>query len=295
LSALFPVERAKPFFLIFATISLSVTAVHGQTRRLPRAQFPVLTAPLPDSNGNINSMNQSTGLHLTEGEERPRNQPALRYNPGEPTLNMATVRWENRKMPLLIWISPGLMLADCPFNEIQATRVDYVTALFQNPGNPFAELSQVKNWTPEVNDLVATGFEQWREFENEGLFHFAFTDDPRQANICVFFTPGFKDSNAPGGIMVGGITSAQIYPLAQAQSMKIRQKPVIIELSTNVNSTPERMIGASAHEFGHALGIKAHSPYREDIMYVDRVVNSLSPGDKSTIRWLYRQTPQYVM
>jgi predicted Zn-dependent protease len=55
------------------------------------------------------------------------------------------------------------------------------------------------------------------------------------------------------------------------------------------------MIGASAHEFGHALGIKAHSPYRDDIMHENRIVNQLSPADKTTIRNLYRSKPAYVM
>jgi predicted Zn-dependent protease len=111
----------------------------------------------------------------------------------------------------------------------------------------------------------------------------------------VFFVDAFKEGSEPGGIMIGGNTAAEVYPIALAHSMKIKQKPVIIELSTMVNSTPEKLIGASAHEFGHALGIKEHSPYRQDIMFKDRVVDQLSPADKATIRWLYHRLPQYVM
>ncbi|MEZ4544817.1 MAG: matrixin family metalloprotease [Cyanobacteriota/Melainabacteria group bacterium] len=63
----------------------------------------------------------------------------------------------------------------------------------------------------------------------------------------------------------------------------------------SVNHEPGRLEGAAAHEFGHALGIKAHSPYREDLMYVDRVVNDLSEGDKATLRLLYRAKTPYLM
>ena len=186
-------------------------------------------------------------------------------------------------------------MPEVPFEEIPSTRPDAVTQLLQTPGNPFQNLSQVKGWVPEMNDQVAAGIEQWREFEGEGLFSFAFTDDPHNANIMIFFTDAFRDANSPGGIMVGGITSAQVYPYALAQKQKIGQKPVVIELSTLVNSTDEKMQASSAHEFGHALGIKAHSPYREDIMYAFRVVDHLSPADKATIRYLYKSTPQWVL
>jgi predicted Zn-dependent protease len=276
-------------FCLFATTAADGADIQT-TRRLPKAGFPILS-PSPSGSG----LPSSTGMHLTDGLDRGPTDRATRYDPGEPSLNMAVVRWEAQQMPLLVWISPGLMLPPCPFDDIQSTRVDLVASLLQQPGNPFAELKQAPGWTPDLNDQVATGIEEWREFENEGLFRFAFTDDPHNANILIFFCGSFSGGSAPGGIAVGGITSAQVYTLEQAHGTDKRHKPVVIELSSLLNSTPEKMIGASAHEFGHALGIKAHSPYRDDIMYVDRVVNQLSPGDKSTIRWLYHQPPKYVL
>ncbi|HEY9715422.1 MAG TPA: hypothetical protein V6C72_18255, partial [Chroococcales cyanobacterium] len=209
-------------------------------------------------------------------------------------LNWQLVRWEAKKMPLLVWVSPGIELPPCPFSELQKTRVDMVTQMFSLE-QPFAGCTQAVGWTPQTNDVVYASLEEWRPFEKEGLFSWRYTDDPRQAHILIFFVDNFKDATAPGGIAVGGNTCAQIYPLKQAQSVNIRQKPVVIELSTMVNSEPEKMYGASAHEFGHALGIKAHSPYRYDIMNENRVVEHLSPRDKMTIRALYRSTPQWVM
>ncbi len=295
-------------FLVFSLLAV-LTPVSSvgqvQKRNLPKASFPVLTVPGSTINGNSAStpfdtggqnlsLPPSAGMHLTEGLDRKNGAAIEPYNPGEPDKNMALVRWEKKSMPLLIWISPGLKLPECALSELKNTRVDFVTQLLQN-ADPFVGMAQAPGWTPQTNDQVATGIEQWRQFENEGLFTFAFTDDPRNAHICVFFNDIFKDGSAPGGIAIGGNTCAQIYPISQAHSINIRQKPVIIELSTLVNNTAQKMIGASAHEFGHALGIKAHSPYREDLMYEDRVVDFLSEADKATIRWLYHQQPQFVM
>ena len=141
--------------------------------------------------------------------------------------------------------------------------------------------------------MVANGIEQWRRFQGEGLISFAFTEDPRNAQILIFFTDGFADPGSPGGTHVAGITSAQVYPFELAQQVNIAQKPVVIELLLDGNS--ERLQAQSAHEFGHALGIKAHSPYRDDLMYVDRIVPDLSPGDVATMRYLYKRPPQYVL
>ena len=276
-----------PLVVAMCAICLAVAA---QSRYLPKAAFQNLTRSASDQSG----MPGSYGVHLTPGLDRPKSAPAQRYNPGEPDLNMAIVRWEGNKMPLLIWISPGFQLPDCPASKLKDTRVALVTEMLQQ-SDPFAELKPAAGWTADTNDDVAAGIEQWRQFQGEGLFRFAFTDNPKDANICIFFVDAFREGSEPGGIMLGGNTSAEVYPVAQAHSIKIRQKPVVIELSTLVNNTPEKMTGAAAHEFGHALGIKAHSPYRDDIMYVDRVVDHLSAADKMTIRWLYHQPPQYVM
>jgi predicted Zn-dependent protease len=274
-----------PMVVSLCGICLGVAA---QTRHLPKASFQSLT-------GGSGGQSSSYGLHLTPGFDRAAAELSKRYAPGEPDLNMALVRWQDKKMPLLIWISPGIQLPDCPASQLKDTRVDLVTEMLNQQGDPFIGLKPAPSWTAETNDQVAAGFEQWRQFQGEGLFRFAFTDDPRQANICVFFVDAFKEGSSPGGVMIGGNTAATVYQMDLARSVKIKQKPVVMELSTLVNETPEKMTGAAAHEFGHALGIKAHSPYRDDIMFENRIVDQLSPADKETIRWLYHQNPQYVM
>lgn len=274
----------------FCFIAPAMPVAQAQTRKLQRATFQSFANP----GGNQSQLQSSTGLHLTEGMDRKPGTNTQAYPPGEPSLNMALVRWEHKKMPLKIWISPGLKLPELPFSELQKVRPDQVYDLLCQPEG-FSQLEKAAQWTDDTNFQVATGIEQWRQFEKEGIFSFGFVDDPKQAQVLVFFVDAFRDSTSPGGIMVGGNTCAQVYPFAQAQQVNIQQKPVIIELSTLVDNTPEKMVGATAHEFGHALGIKAHSPYRDDIMHENRVVNQLSPADKSTIRNLYRSKPAYVM
>lgn len=242
-------------------------------------------------NTNINS---TPGVHLTTGEDRTRQNATDPYDPGEPSLNMKLVRWQRDKMPLRIWISPGLKLPEVPFTQLQATRVEQVFNMLKEE-YPFSDLSVANGWTEQTNYQVAAGIEQWRQFQNEGVLSFGFTTDPKQAQILVFFVGAFKGAGGPGGINVGGNTCAQLFTAEQLRDPRYKQKPVVIELSTAVNHIPEKMQGASAHEFGHALGIKAHSPYRNDIMYADRVVNTLSEGDKNTIRQLYKIQPQYFM
>jgi hypothetical protein len=272
----------------------------AQTRRLQPATFQSYSSNL---GGGPAPLQPSMGVHLTEGYDRRPGTNSTAYNPGEPSLNMGLVRWEPKKMPLKVWISPGLCLPEMPFSELQKVRPDEVYQLLcvqqdpqTNPTNdPFAGMPQAIGWTPEVNEQVKAGISEWLPFQNEGLFSFNFTDNPREAQIMIFYVDSFREATSPGGITVGGNTCAQVYPLAQAQSVNIQQKPVIIELSTMVDNTPEKMLGASAHEFGHALGIKAHSPYRDDIMHENRIVTQLSAADKATIRKLYRAKPAYVM
>ncbi len=244
--------------------------------------------------GSLEDLQPVNGMHLTPGLNRSAKAAIEPYNPGEPMINMKWVRWLKNSMPIAIWISPGLMLPNVPFDEIPNTRCDLVYQMIKaDPKNPFATLSKAPNWTESTNEQVANGIEQWREFEKEGLFQFGFTDNPADAQVLIFFTDIFKDASGPGGVAAGGITTAKIFP--QDKLHLVHKMPVIIELSTVVNCEPEKMQASSAHEFGHALGIKAHSPYREDLMYVDRVVNNLSPADKATIRSLYHANTDYVM
>lgn len=159
-------------------------------------------------------------------------------------------------------------------------------------------LPTVKGWTPTANEMVANGFEQWREFENEGLISFGFVEDPREAQILVFFTDRFAGSEGPGGTSTHGMTIARMLPANEIKAWEAKngrqhpQWPIVMELV--IGEDLGKLQAEAAHEFGHALGIKAHSPYREDLMHENRIVELLSPNDKATIRWLYKQNTPYM-
>ncbi len=160
----------------------------------------------------------SQGMHLVPGLDRGNRASAGDwYDPGEPDLKMQWVRWEPRKMPLRVWISPGLQLPSLPFQELKATRVVTVAQMcFQgNTPNPFASLTQVTGWNDEMGEAVAAGIEMWKPLEQEGLFSYDFTPNPREANILVFFNDNFAGATEPGGISTGGYTCAQAIPYAK--------------------------------------------------------------------------------
>lgn len=304
-SELFSIIYAALAGLVLQACFLSADCQTGY-RRLPKAQFNTYSSGAFSSGPSVGAggpsrltpsapgIQSTPGLHITKGESRTAQNYADPYNPGEEKLNMQWVRWPREKMPLLIWISPGLELPKMPFDQLQETRVEQVYKMFAS-GYPLDQLPVAKGWSPDANYAVASGIEKWRVFQQEGLLSFGFTNNPYDAHVVVFFTDNFQGTTGPGGIIVGANTCAQLFTPEQLVDPRFKQKPVVMEFSMSVNHEPGRLEGAAAHEFGHALGIKAHSPYREDLMYVDRVVNDLSEGDKATLRLLYRAKTPYLM
>jgi hypothetical protein len=290
----------------------AVTTVHtqaqGQRRKtqapggyyLPKAGFPVLTR----DRGGVTSAGSSggaaggalplvNGLHLNEGMDRRPGEGMNSYDPSEP--GQPTVRWDQRKFPIKIWISPGQQLPPLPLKIAENDRPTRIHNMLQDPRTygKFEDLPQCKGFRPEMCDTVAEGIEAWRDLHNEGVVKFAFVDYPQDADVLVFFTDIFPDSTGPGGNRVGAHTTGRAYTAQQIQSFMqqgLARVPVIMEF--NVTEDINKMQAEAAHEFGHALGIVAHSPYREDLMYLYRIVDTPSPADKATLRALYRSTPQ---
>lgn len=233
------------------------------------------------------------GVHLHEGLDRRPGTGVQPYDPGEPQLNMALVRWDTRKFPLKVWISEGKKLPSVPFEEIMNDRVPRVSSLLRT-AESFEQLESAPGWKALMNDTAAEGFEIWRDLEREGVISFGYVDSPAQADVMVFFTDEFPGAAGPGGTDVHGNTCGQVFTAQQVQQKsQLHQPTVPIVIELKVNEESSKLRADAAHEFGHALGIKAHSPYRQDLMYVNRVVETLSPADKATLRALYRHTPKY--
>lgn len=308
------VNRFTALLLLLVIAFVWQTAPHADAqvikRKLPRAGFQPLMPggggyrpPAQSAVGGAQSgLDRVNGVSLGGGRNRGNATASDWYDPGEPDLKGQWVRWERRRMPLKVWISPGMMLPEVPFDQLKATRPMQVAQMIMSSPkqNPFEGLPIVENWSDELGEQVAYGIELWKPFEQEGLIAYDFTPYPREANILVFFNQNFQGATEPGGIATGGLTCAQAIPLSKVKECLDRGStpvtpPVVIELSLGVNSTPERLRAATAHEFGHALGIKAHSPFRDDIMHVNRVVEYLSPADKNTLRRLYKSNTNWVL
>lgn len=264
----------------------------AQTRSLPKANFS-------NYSGNQSNLPNAGGLSLQEGQDRPRGAPAEVYNPGEPSLQHKLVRWESRFMPLKVWISPGKKLSDKPISQINQTRPQEVLGLMKSDPS-FSSLQQCAGWTPGMSSAAAVGIEQWKEFQGEGLFSFEFVEDPTLANILLFWSDGFTGDEGVGGVSTGGNTVAVLYDANEVRAKEaanggqpLQGTPVIIEL--RADESFDKLQGRAAHEFGHALGIKEHSPFNQDLMCVNGIVRQLSPSDKATIRWLYRQRTPLLM
>lgn len=278
--------------VIFLNSVVSPQLALAQGRALPRANF----------NNHFGSGAQpgpAGGVSLQDGAYRAKNSGAQVYNPGEPKLGHKLVHWEGRFMPLKVWISPGKKLIEEPIQTINAQRPQEVYNMLNSDRNAIAGLQQCASWTPDMMQAAIQGIEQWREFQNEGLFSFQFVEDPTQANILLFWADRLTGDESAGGVSTGGNTVAILYDAnqvhqAEAQHGKpVHGTPVIIE----VVAIPEfeKLQARIAHEFGHALGIKEHSPYNDDLMCVNGIAKYVSASDKATIRWLYKQPPAYLM
>lgn len=284
--------------LLYSTIWLTPHAIAQSKRRqpagyyLPKAGFQTLTRPAYGADSELPTVD---GLHLQEGMSRRPDSPSSNqpYPAGEPSLNGAIVRWDTRRFPLKIWISEGKKLPEVPFEIAQQERVPRVQTMLRSPPS-FDALPECPGWKPEMNDSVANGFEMWRDLEKEGLISFGFVESPAMADVMVFFTDTFPGAAGPGGTNVNALTMGQVFTPQQVNMKMERGEPTVpIVMELKINEDFGKLQADAAHEFGHALGIKAHSPYREDIMHVNRAVTQLSTADKATMRSLYKTVPKY--
>ncbi|HEY9789881.1 MAG TPA: matrixin family metalloprotease [Candidatus Obscuribacterales bacterium] len=232
------------------------------------------------------------GLHLDGSMSRAQGSVAP-YDAGEPRLGGALIRWDSRRFPLRIWISEGKKLPDVPWDAISQDRPRRVYDMLADARSLNA-LPAAPGWDWHMNEWTANGFEKWRPLEQQGVISYVFVDDPTKADVLVFFTEHFTGADGPGGTSVHGLTSGQAFTAEQvAQKTRLGDRPWPLVMELKVSPDERRLTGDAAHEFGHALGIKAHSEYNNDIMYANRIVDDPSGSDFATLRNLYKQTPKY--
>lgn len=293
-------QAAAAILFLFITSALALPIVcssaFAQTKSLPRSGFQTYTRPASGEDSELPVLN---GMHLSPGLNRRPGQAGQAYDPGDEELKGAIVRWDAKRLPVMVYISPGLKLPDAPLEVLKQTATRNVFQLLSKPEG-LSVLQKCPGWTPEMNYAAANGFEQWRDLENEGVISFGFVNDPRQANVIVMFVDRFVDGTEAGGTSVHGYTIGTKYPADQLWELEAKGEPrpnytltpVVMLLTADENYG--KLSASACHEFGHVLGIVGHSPYREDIMYKDRIVETLSPADKATLRKLYKTRPAYL-
>lgn len=197
-------------------------------------------------------------------------------------------RWDTQRHPVLqICISQGLALPpeyqgkSLNINEIREFRRLFQTGTFARSlvREPTFKSYQAQN--------AVSALRKWDWAAREGLFRYAFTNDPAKADILVLWTPRFR----AGGEMEG-LTN-------YFGTNKPGQGKVIIQLNTGGLSESKGNAYAqlmATHEFGHAFGLGSHSPGADDIMtakiyYDSNNAHSISENDKAVLRAVYNLEP----
>lgn len=233
------------------------------------------------------------------------------------------VRWIPQQMPLKVFITHGLSIADWRNPQLPEMVNDLggplasMDSLNQWPrlvkniiyGEKFSQLTVASGYNEDMWRAVAQGIGQWKAFEKEGLFKFDLTDNADEANVFIFWLPHF--TNKMGMAITQndtkGCTSKDIFPYKVIQQVlsgqippeRVDFKPVVVQLVTCERPFGGpiplgKLVSASAHEMGHVLGIDGHSTNPADLMCINYGRGVVSPNDAATIRYLYHLNPDLV-
>jgi hypothetical protein len=157
----------------------------------------------------------------------------------------------------------------------------------------------VRFWAEDTLNLpahVEHGIDQWEAAFLYGEFRGVVVADSSVADVIV--TSGLSPK---GGFSVTrlesvmapecqGATDVELAAIGQEIVPPIR---VYVDLRFDPSSpgVDTCMALTTTHELGHALGIFAHSPNADDIMFEDPVVTTLSSRDRSTAELAYHLEP----
>jgi predicted Zn-dependent protease len=227
------------------------------------------------------------------------------------------VRWIPQEMPLHVYIAPGTSLDQAgadpnggPLNNTDNTAQwpELVYGLIKSPEG-LSKLDSAKTYDENMWQAAAEGINEWKRFQNEGLYSFEITKDPQEANVFIFWTDQFV--NKLGLALfendIRGYTAKHLLPYAQVIGalnqgntglIERSLRPVVVQLRTtdsNKNPMPLAKLKASAaHEMGHVLGIDGHSQNPNDLMSVYYGNGQISPNDAATIRYIYHHNPDLL-
>ena len=209
--------------------------------------------------------------------------------------------------PAPLWLAAGLVLLSCAdiaapsrgnayeWRRLLATAEGVDTLSFHWPGSDLP----VRFWAEDSLNLpahVESGISQWEGAFLYGEFSGIQVTDSAGADVIVrvgiapksgFSIVRMESVLAPE---CQGATDIQLSPDGQqiVRPIRVYVDPRFVPGSPGVD---ECMALTTTHEMGHALGIFAHSPNTDDIMYADPTVTGLSRRDRSTAELAYHTEP----
>ncbi len=140
--------------------------------------------------------------------------------------------------------------------------------------------SKVEGWSPSYKSFVSDAMIAWQNATGNKL-RFILTTDPQKADINVHWHRNFSH----GVIGVNPFMSVGEMIVSSDVHVAMFTEKHGQKMSTDI--LRDTMI----HEFGHAIGLRGHSPYPEDVMYWaenSEKAGGLTARDKNTIAALYK-------
>jgi hypothetical protein len=171
----------------------------------------------------------------------------------------------------------------------------------------------VFHWTPDhlpvrfyaepagrLPTYVDLGIRRWERQFLYGEFRGVVVTDSTTADVIVELQgdppPDVPLSDAPARIACEGVTAVPPIRGDSIEGFRFDQH-LRITMWWFADETPQDVVNClarvTAHEIGHALGVFAHSPHVEDLMYQRPEVPGPSLRDRATIQILYH-TPSDV-
>lgn len=204
------------------------------------------------------------------------------------------IRWKRSKKPLKVFVSNGWQLPN-GFGQGSSNVGNLLKLQKHLASNNYSKgMRACPGYIPEMRNYAIWGLGQWEFVKKEGILDYELVNDPRSADIFVFWAPtlpgkaGFTSFTFPGNI-------------------------VVIEIQTAMPDFPDKQsarqtfIHVIAHEFGHAFGLQ-HSHNPRDLMapstekitiYVGKGIGKLPKGitenDRECLRVLYAMPTDFYL
>jgi len=192
-------------------------------------------------------------------------------------------RFIKADMPIKVFISSGLMLPP-PYRGREGLRPAEMAALLNLIKQPtfYRSLQKVPDFEASFAFAVQNGLQQWDWARQEGILNYQIVTQPTNADIVVLWCPQLERRHTA---------------FTEAMNVSNIGKKVIMQIATGDKNKCNSWFlpWVTAHEFGHAFGVSAHSPNDKDLMSANANLTQphgkFSENDKLTIRALYDLAP----